>query len=76
MPESYGYAWRGQIDFDNGTNAKRVRAGCSRSLAVLGGPAFARGYGALAPAPKALGAGAGDETRTRDVLLGKEVLYH
>ena len=22
------------------------------------------------------GAGAGDETRTRDVLLGKEVLYH
>src|SRR5437868_6256272 len=29
-----------------------------------------------APAPNAFGAGAGDETRTRDVLLGKEVLYH
>ena len=43
--------------------------------AVLGRFAFAR-IGALAPARKAFGAGAGDEARTRDVLLGKEVLYH
>ena len=34
-----------------------------------------QGYGALAPAPKAFGAGAGDEARTRDVHLGKVVLY-
>ncbi len=35
-----------------------------------------QGYGALAPAPKAFGAGAGDEGRTRDFLVGNEMLYH
>ena len=33
------------------------------------------GYGALAPAPKAFGAGAGDDARTRDVHLGKVEVY-
>ena len=47
----------------------------SRSLAASGGRP-PQGFGARAPAPKAFGAGAGDEARTRDVLLGKEVLYH
>ena len=44
------------------------------SLQALGGR-LRQGYGALAPAPKAFGAGAGDEARTRDVHLGKVVLY-
>jgi hypothetical protein len=38
--------------------------------ATADAPAFALARSATAKA------GAGDETRTRDVLLGKEVLYH
>ncbi len=52
----------------------------SRSLDAIGRPAFATATArSLQPsicASHQAKAGAGDETRTRDVLLGKEVLYH
>ena len=55
---------------------------CSRrrcSLGRCGGPPSPRLRRALQPslcAALQAKAGAGDEARTRDVLLGKEVLYH
>lgn len=52
---------------------------CSRSLGRCGGPPSPRLRRTLQPSPGAslqAKAGAGDEARTRDVLLGKEVLYH
>ena len=39
----------------------------TRTRVVMVPSCLRHGYG---------GRGAGDETRTRDVLLGKEVLYH
>ena len=45
-----------------------------KSLEIFEMAAFAKGEKALGAASG--GAGAGDEARTRDVLLGKEVLYH
>ena len=69
-------AWIATLPNGHGTS----EAGpASRSLADLSGPP-SQGFGALAPlfafVTLQVKAGAGDEGRTRDFLVGNETLYH